>query len=170
MSDLSSRSIRNLFIGNKSSLLQYLTRKVGPNDAPDLLQETFVRALRHERLDIVADPPAFLKQIAINLTRDFARRRKTETNYIQFGDYVIEAPSEDAPPEERIEYERKSRLLRASVELLPPRCREVFKLHIYEDVSLQDVARRLQISDRMARKHLSLAFRTCRTALRQPSD
>lgn len=57
MSDLSSRSIRNLFIGNKSSLLQYLTRKVGPNDAPDLLQETFVRALRHERLDIVADPP-----------------------------------------------------------------------------------------------------------------
>ncbi len=168
MSDLNSRSVRNLFVSNKSNLLQYLTRKVGAKDAPDLLQETFVRALRHERLDVVADPPAFLRQIAINLTRDFARRRRTEANYIEFVDYVIEVPSEDAPPEERIEYERKSHLLRASIESLPLRCREAFKLHIYEDVSLQDIARRLHISDRMVRKHLSLALRTCRTALRQP--
>ena len=76
MSDLSSRLVRNLFVSNKSNLLRYLTRKVGAKDAPDLLQETFVRALRHERLDVIADPPAFLRQIAINLTRDFARRRR----------------------------------------------------------------------------------------------
>lgn len=170
MPDMKFPSIHDLFLHNKGDLLGYLTRKVGPHDAPDLLQETFVRVIRHERLDVVADPPAFLKRIAVNLTRDFARRRKTEANYIQFGDYLVEAPSQDAPPEVRIEHERKTRLLRAAVASLPPRCREVFEFHIYGDVPLQEIAARMEISDRMVRKHLSLAFRACRAALRSSSD
>lgn len=159
-------SLREIFLSSQGDLLRYLTRKVGSTDAPDLLQETFVRVVRLERPERINDPPAFLKTIATNLARDFMRRRKTEAGYIQFGEYLVEAPSADAPADERLDYERKSRLLDVAVSSLPPRCREVFKLHIYEDVPLQEVARRLDISDRMVRKHLSLAFRTCRAALR----
>lgn len=170
MSGVDSRSILNLFLGNKSDLLRYLTRKVGPDEAPDLLQEIFVRALRHERFSIVADPAAFLKQIAVNLARDFARRRRTERNYIQFGDDHFDVPSDDARPEDLIDYERKARLLEAAIETMPPKCREVFKLHIHNNVSFHDIARELQISDRMVRKHLSLAFRICRDAMRQTME
>jgi RNA polymerase sigma factor (sigma-70 family) len=159
-------SLRELFLSNQRDLLRYFTRKVGSTDAPDLLQETFVRVVRLEKPEAINDPSAFLKTIAINLARDFMRRRKTEAGYLQFGDHLTEAPCADAPPEERMEYERKSRLLRAAVVSLPPRCREVFSLHIYDDVPLHEIARRLEISDRMVRKHLSLALRTCRAALR----
>ncbi|KAF2989907.1 RNA polymerase sigma factor [Methylocystis sp. MJC1] len=159
-------SLREVFLSSQGDLLRYLTRKVGATDAPDLLQETFVRVVRLEKPERINDPPAFLKTIATNLARDFVRRRRTEANYIQFSDYLVEAPSADAPADERVDYERKSRLLDAAVSSLPPRCREVFKLHTYEDVPLQEIARRLEISDRMVRKHLSLAFRTCRAALR----
>jgi len=167
MPDKKSASFRELFLRNRRGLLHYLRRRVGREDASDLLQETFARALRRDEFEAVVDPPAFLKQIAINLAHDFARRRKTEAAYIRFDDYVIEAPSKGAPPEERLEYERRSRLLAGAVERLPPRCREVFRLHIYEDVSLREAARRLEISERMARKHLSLALQACRTALQQ---
>jgi RNA polymerase sigma-70 factor (ECF subfamily) len=158
-------SFRELFLRNKRELLDYLTRKVGPDDASDLLQETFVRALRHERFDAVVDPPAFLQQIAVNLTRDFARRRKTETGYIQYVDYFVDAPSQEATAEEKLEYQRKSQRLAKAIEALPPRCRETFLMSVFEDIPMSEVARRLGVSDRMARKHMANAIRLCRAAL-----
>ena len=57
MPDQKSSSIRELFLRNKRGLLSYLTRRVGPDDASDLLQETFVRALRHDEFAAVAESP-----------------------------------------------------------------------------------------------------------------
>lgn len=161
---------QELFLSHQNELLRYFARTVGSNDTPDLLQETYVRVAALEKPERINNPPAFLKTIAVNLARDFMRRRKTEVGYIQFGDYVVEAPSVDAAQDERMEYERKSRLLRAAVASLPPRCREVFSLHIYEDVPLQEIARRLEISERMVRKHLSIALRTCRASHASSSE
>jgi RNA polymerase sigma-70 factor (ECF subfamily) len=165
-SDAEPRTLRDLFLAYRSDLLGYLMRKVGPNEAPDLLQETFVRVIRHDKLETIADPPAFLKQIAVNLVRDFVRRRRSDENCLEFGNYLVEVPSEEASIEERMEYDRNSRLLQAAVDALPPRCRQVFVMHVYDDIPLREVAERMDISDRMVRKHLSLAFRACRAALK----
>jgi RNA polymerase sigma-70 factor (ECF subfamily) len=165
VSDIKRLSFRELFLRNRRELLDYLTRKVGPDDASDLLQETFVRALRHQRFDTVVDPPAFLQRIAANLSLDFARRRKTETSYLQYVDYFLDAPSPDATPEEALTHKRKSQRLAAAIEALPPRCREVFLMGVFEDIPMSEAARRLRISDRMARKHMANALRRCRAAL-----
>jgi RNA polymerase sigma factor (sigma-70 family) len=164
MFNKNTQLICELFESNQRTLLGYLTRKVGRDAAPDLLQETFARLLRHGRLEAVASPPALLQQIAVNLARDFTRRRKTERAHVQYGHFPADPPSDEALPEERIEYDRKSRLLDHAVDSLPPRCREVFELCI-DDVPVSEIARRLQISDRMVRKHLSLAMQLCRAAL-----
>jgi RNA polymerase sigma-70 factor (ECF subfamily) len=155
---------RDLFERNQRAILRYFTRKVGRDAAPDLLQDAFVRVLGRGPLEAVADPPALLQKIAINLARDFARRRKTETTYVRPGVELDDAPSEEAAPEERMEYERKSRLLDAAVDTLPSRCREVFELSM-DDMSVGEIAKRLGISDRMVRKHLAHAMRICRAAL-----
>lgn len=160
-----SHLVRELFARNKRDLLSYFTRRVGREDASDLLQETFVRALRCNQLEAVADPPAFLQQIAINLTRDFARRSKTEANHLVCGDLPVDAPSADAPPDERIAREQKSRLLRAAAETLPPRCREVLIMCMFEDVPLDEIARRLDISRNMVEKHMRLGLHRCRAAI-----
>ena len=44
-----------------------------------------MRALRHQQFETIAESPAFLQQIAVNLTRDFARHRKTEAGCLGFG-------------------------------------------------------------------------------------
>ena len=77
----------------------------------------------------------------------------------------IEPPAAETSPEERLDDERRSAAAKA-VDTLPPRCREAFELHIYHDVPLTEVARRMEISDRMARKHASRA-RACRALLRR---
>lgn len=165
MPDRKTHSFRELFLRHKRELLDYLTRKVGPDDASDLLQETFVRALRHESFDAVVDRPAFLQRIAINLSLDFARRRRSQTSYLQYVDYFIDAPSTDATPEEALEHSRRSLRLAAAIAALPPRCREVFVMGVFEEIPMSEVARRLGISDRMARKHMANALRLCRAAL-----
>lgn len=153
-----------LFKLHGRELLTYLTRRAGPDNAPDLLQESFVRALRHGGPAAIANPQAFLQVITVNLARDFARRRKTEAKHLEFGD-LPEVPSSEAGPGEHIERSEKSRLLRAEVESLPPRCREVFVLVMHENIPLKEAAKRLGISDSMARRHLRLAFQRCRAAL-----
>lgn len=165
MSDEKAHFIRELFERNRRVLMGYLTRRVGSEAASDLLQETFVRVLRHERLDHVADPSAFLQQIAANLTRDFARRRKTESKYIRYDALLGERPSSDAPADERVGYERRARRLTAAIEALPPRCREVFELSAFQDLPFDEIARRLGISERMVRQHMSIAMRRCWAAL-----
>ena len=165
MFDKKRHFLSELFERNRHALLGYLTRKVGSNDAPDLLQETFVRFIQRYDCEAVADAPPFLQQIAINLARDFARRHKTEAKYLEFGDLPEDVPSNEAPPGARIEADEQWRLLCAAVNKLPPRCREVFLLYMFENLPLAEIARRLGISINMAQKHMRLALQRCFAAL-----
>ncbi|WP_245258504.1 RNA polymerase sigma factor [Methylosinus sp. LW4] len=155
-----------LFQRHGRRLLVYLRGKAGANDAPDLLQETFVRAMRHGGLEAMPDPEAFLQVIATNLARDRARRRNTEAKYLEFREELPEAPSPEAPPGDASEENDRSQLLIATIESLPPRCREVFVLVMQENLPVKKAAERLGISDSMARRHIRLAFRRCREAVR----
>lgn len=165
MSDEKLRFISRLFVSGRRELLVYLSRKVGREDASDLLQETFVRVLRHGRFDSVADPQSLLKRIAVNLARDHARRRRTEAKVIDVGAPPESAVSTDHPPDARLEAEEKWRLLCEAVDGLPPRCREVFLLFMTEGLDLGEIAARLGISRNMAQKHMRLAMARCWTAV-----
>jgi RNA polymerase sigma factor (sigma-70 family) len=165
MFDKSKPLIRELFERNQRTLLGYLTRKVGRDAAPDLLQDAFVRILRHGALEAVVNPPALLQQIAVNLVRDFARRRKTEAAHLKFGDPPEDAPSSEVPADERIAHQQRLASLRAAAEALPPRCREVFVMAAFEDLPLDEIAKRLDISRNMVEKHMRFALHRCRAAL-----
>jgi RNA polymerase sigma-70 factor (ECF subfamily) len=165
MPDAKPPSIGELFLRNKRDLLKYLTRRFGPEDASDLLQETFLRLLRRDRQEAVADPPAFLQQIAANLARDLSRRRRFEATRIDFGDPPEDAPAEGAAPGARLEEEEATRLLREAVAALPPRCREAFVLYVSERLTTAQIAARLGVSQNMAQKHVRLALQRCRAAL-----
>jgi RNA polymerase sigma-70 factor (ECF subfamily) len=156
--------MNGLFERNKRELLGYLTRRVGREDAADLLQETFVRVLRRGQFEAVDNPPALLHQIAINLVRDFVRRRKTEASHFEFGDLPEDVPSSEVPAEERIAHQQRLRCLRAAADTLPPRCREVFIMAAFEDVPLDEIAKRLDISRNMVEKHMRFALHRCRAA------
>ncbi len=155
-----------IFKRNKRELIGYLRRRVGPDDASDLLQETFVRVLRHDQFETIADPAAFLKQIAINLTRDFARRRKVETKYLVFDGGAHDAPSNEASADHLIEEGQRFEMLAAAVTSLPPRCREIFELRVRQNLSQEVIAKRLGISRKTVEQHLHIAMGRCRTALK----
>jgi DNA-directed RNA polymerase specialized sigma24 family protein len=109
-------SIAGLFRIHGRELLSYLTRMAGRDHASDLLQEAFVRALRHAGcLAAAADPHAYLQVIVVNLARKFARRWATESKYLDFGSVPADVPSSEALPLEQKRGER-FRILREAVE------------------------------------------------------
>ncbi|WP_018264818.1 RNA polymerase sigma factor [Methylosinus sp. LW4] len=165
MFETKRRLVGALFERNSHALLRYLTRRAGRDNAPDLLNETFIRALGHDHLEEIVDPPAFLQRIAINLTRDFKRRAKSEGKRLEFGEPPTGVPADEIPVDERIDQERKRLLVSAAIEALPPQCRRVFEMVMQEGVPAKEAARRLGITDTMVRRHLNLAILRCRNSL-----
>jgi RNA polymerase sigma factor (sigma-70 family) len=159
-------SIGELFERNRRQLTNFLTRKIGPEDASDILQETFIRVLRHGRYEVMADPPTWLRRIALNLAKDLARKRRTEAKYVELGELPEDTACDRARPDEVVETDEKWRLLYAAIDALPPRCREVFLLYLFESLSLPEIAERLGMSKNMAQKHMRLAIQRCLSALR----
>jgi hypothetical protein len=49
-----------LFMRHGHDLLLFLTRRVGYQDAPDLLQETYLLVLRHAASETITEPDALL--------------------------------------------------------------------------------------------------------------
>jgi len=128
-------ALRELLRRYERSLANFLHRQTGGRDVEDLYQETWLRVVRHaERFDATRRFSTWLFQIAINLCRDWHRRR----------------PPEPHPPDEEpaaAELERSEAALDAQQLLgrLPEAQREVVVLRYYHDLSEEDVANILGI-------------------------
>jgi RNA polymerase sigma-70 factor (ECF subfamily) len=160
-----TKFFRELFLRNKRDLLDCLTRRVGPEDAFDLLQETFVRMLRRRETGPILDEDAYLRTTALNLARDFSRHAKSVAKHVAPGDIPGDIAETGLDPSQICEAQDSVRLLYAAMKDLPPRCREVFILRRFHDLSPDEIARRLGISRNMVEKHLRLALERCHAAL-----
>lgn len=159
------RSVDALFHRNKRDLFKCLARRVGRQEASDLLQDTFVRVLQNDTAGAIADEDAYLRTTALNLARDFSRRTKTVAKYIMPVDVPLDIAEAGLDPLQTCEGAEKVRQLYAAIDNLPPRCREVFVLRRFRDLSSDEIARKLRISRNMVEKHLRLALERCRAAL-----
>ncbi len=165
MSNTKSHLCRELFQRDSNDLLQFLTRRVGSQDAPDLLQETFLRVLRRTESEAILEPYAFLHATAVNLAKDHQRRCKTENKHIDFGDLPEDAPTSSPLPGDRLDALQRLRRLHEAMEQLPPRCRQVFVMRRYEELPHREIARRLGISRNMVQQHMRLALKRFHEAL-----
>jgi RNA polymerase sigma-70 factor, ECF subfamily len=119
-----------------SGLLQYLRRSFkGIETAEDLLQETFVQALRgRQRFKAVASPRAWLFTIARRVGLTAMRRRHRTTTL----------PA-DVPEPAGTEPDARLERVRRAISALPPRQREVVELRLREDLSYEEIAAVLEI-------------------------
>lgn len=165
MSDSAPPILGDLVKLHGRDLLRFLTRAVGWQDAPDLVQETYLRVLRHAESGEMVEPHAFLRAIALNLAKDHRRRRRTESKYVAPGEIPVDIAAPAPSLEDGMEAKERLRKLQVGVAALPPRCRDVFVLRRFEGLSQDEIAKRLGISRNMVEKHLRLALTRCRAAI-----
>lgn len=154
--------VERLFRDHNESLVRFLALRLrSRHEAREVAQEAYVRLLQLERTDVTGFLRAYLFRIASNLAIDRLRRRATEHRY-QEAD-LMPGLALRPPEPERVTLERERLdLVRAYLAELPAPVRDAFLLFRIEDMDQQSIARRLGISDRMVRNHITRALLYCR--------
>lgn len=137
-----------------------------PEEARDLLQETFLRAARRWQTlpedDRAAE--AWLVRTAVNLCRDLGRRRFVR----QRDHHRLDQPSSASPDPELRAVARAS--VEAALATLSPKRRAVIVLSGLEGLPTAEVARLLGIGQATVRWHLAKGRRELRFALEPASE
>ena len=157
--------MERLYSEHNQSLIRFLmTRVDSEQEAQDVAHEAYVRMLQLDTRGAVSYLSAYLFKTAANIAIDRIRRTQT-------GERVRQAISRalgDAafpPPEHEIASRQELELIARSLEELPPKCRQAFYLHRIHDMSLDDIARELQVTKRMVHHYLLRAIVHCRSRL-----
>lgn len=130
--------------------------------AADIVQETYQRMSAGNLWQQADNPRAMLHRIAANLATDHERRDQIRYRYAdQAGLSSEDLQSADGlnPEQITVARQRLDNLVEA-VNTLPPKCRTVFVLRKFEELSHAEIAERLGISRNMVEKHLRHAIRT----------
>ena len=154
MPDESLPPFQELLDEHKSDVLGYLVANVGPHDAEDVFQETFIAALRaYESLEHTNNLRSWLFTIAHNKAIDHHRARGRRA--IPAGDAEEVAgsvPSANSTPEE-IVGSGDPGLWRA-VSALPPKQRSAVVLRYATDMSYSAIARAMDSNEAAARRNV----------------
>jgi RNA polymerase sigma-70 factor (ECF subfamily) len=167
--------------GNIYRLARHITQN--PEDAEDVLQETFLKAYEHLR-DFQGNSKFYtwLVRIAVNQALMKLRKRKTDAS-VSLDDpfdtgeesLVREIAVWDPNPEQTYSQEEIRAILEKAVESLPPTFRAVFALRDIEELSTEETAAALNLSipavkSRLLRARLRLREKLTRYFKRKGDD
>jgi len=130
----------------------------------DLAQEVFVRFWeKRHTLTINSSLNGYLRRMAINEALGYLRRKKV---FIEELDPQVNR--ELAPDvEKQLLHSELEHQIRAAIDNLPPRCRTVFQLSRFEEMTYQEIADHLEISIKTVENQMGKALRVLREQLHQ---
>lgn len=132
--------------------------------AEDCVQDVFVSLLNHKHPQEILNLQAYLaKAIKFSIVRSIYRYIRTE--YVD--EYVEESAIDQLSLEEALEEKLLKAYLFDKVEELPPQCRLIFKSSRQDHLSNQEIAEKLQISQRTVENQLSKAMGILRKYMRK---
>lgn len=160
-----AQEVERLFREHNDALIRFLTLRLhSRQEAREVAQEAYVRLLQLERTDVAGFLRAYLFRVAGNLAIDRLRRRATEARAQEAELFpgLTERPPE---PEALAMHSERVEQVRGFLDELPAPVREAFLLFRTQDMDQESIARRLGVSDRMVRNHVTRALVYCRLRL-----
>lgn len=145
-------------------LLKFLARRHhgAGADLDDLAQEVFLRLLRYDRAEFVDQPRGYLFKIAANVAHDWANR--PAERFAHDPDWLDDLLTESEPDRD-LEAEERSRCVQAALLRLPPRCREVLRLHFGDGLKYEAIAAALGLTPRIVKREIVRGYAALREQL-----
>lgn len=156
--------ITRLFSEHNESLVRFLAARLhSVQEAKEVAQEAYVRLLSLDDSGAVSFLRAFLFKTAANLAVDRLRSRNRQRQAMSAGlcDELREAPT----PDHEAAQAEEAEIVRRLIGELPPKCRQVFLLHRIHGEELSQIAKQMELSERMVRHYVLRAVLYCRAGL-----
>jgi RNA polymerase sigma factor (sigma-70 family) len=153
-------------LAHEGALMRHLSR-VWPNrsEIRDIRQEAYVRVYEAARKARPLAPKSFLFATARNLMADRRRRERVVCIEARGELDALNVLIDEISPERRTSAREELAQLAWAFERLPLRCREVMWLTRVENLSQQEVARRLGVREKAVEKQVSRGVRLLADAL-----
>lgn len=152
-------------------LLNFCARTVKDRDAAaEVVQESYARVLAIQRSSVpITEPRALLYQTARHVMVD-QHRRDVLRSHDDLG-AIAEADHPAIPahlePDALLASAQAIQAYVATIEALPPRCRQAFILHVFDGLSHAEIAECMGASISMVEKHIARGRLECRACQRQ---
>lgn len=154
---VSHRAFEEIYRTERTRLLSFFRRRVGPDNAPDLVQETFVRVWQSGAFDRLDNPQGYLTRTAQNLLIDLARKRKRNACTICPLDEARDAP---LPPHQEwgIQALELRSAYRRALLALPRRTRRIFLMQRLKGMTYREVGQELGVGTQCIEYHMMRAL------------
>lgn len=143
----------------------YIRKRIGPtSDVEDLAEEVFVQLLEYHTLLTEQTLPRFIYTVARNRIVDYLRRHARSRRAQEY--FTLRAPRATHETEERIAANELERLENRCLGLMAPRKAEIYRLHIHDGRSVEEISAALALSRRTVENQIFRARCEAREALR----
>ena len=158
--------VDKLFERYRRPLLRYLKGLLSsPDDAEDIVQETYARLLQAQSLDSAEHRiRGYIFKIATNLAHD--RFREQRARGVQVTYEESELSDSALEPDRIVDFGQGLETIKQTLMEIRPRSRQVFLLRASEQLSYQEIAARLGISTRTVEREMRHAIDLCQRRLR----
>jgi len=148
-----------LFRRYRHELLRYLVRLTGnEDDAKELMQETYLRMIRHQNLEQVdSRARALLFRTALNLVRDKVRRNARNHSFAHDSMDDHHYLTDGVTAECRVEWSEHLDMLGDAIGDLPERSRVIFVMSRFRQESYPEIADTLGVTTRTVERHMATA-------------
>jgi RNA polymerase sigma-70 factor (ECF subfamily) len=156
--------ITRLFSEHNESLVRFLSVRLhSVQEAKEVAQEAYVRLLSLDDSGAVSFLRAFLFKTAVNLAVDRMRTRNRQRQAMNAGlcDELREAPT----PDHEAAQAEEAEIVRRLIGELPPKCRRAFLLNRIQGEDFPQIAKQMELSERMVRHYVLRATLYCRAGL-----
>ena len=130
----------------------------------DIAQDVFIKLWeKRQQLNITSSLGAYLRRMAINEAISFLRRNK----HFETEDTIDHAyaGSPSTGEDQMLQSELEQNITNA-INNLPPRCRAVFQLSRFEELSYKEIAAKMDISVKTVENQMGKALRVLRARLK----
>ena len=153
-------ALQEIFQAFYPKVCQTILRLVkDPATAEDLAQEVFFRFWqKREQIQINSSVEAYLRRMAVNEGLGYLRSKKYFSEDLDNQVHL----SAGSTAEEQYLHTELSDNIHQAIDGLPPKCREVFQLSRFEEMSYQEIANEMGISIKTVENQMGKALKILR--------
>lgn len=156
------KAFQSLFHKYFSFLVQIAFKQCGNKQiAHDSAQDVFVNLWkRKNEITLQSGIQAYLRRAVVYKTIDYIRAKKVNFNNID--DFEI---GKSAPIEDKLITDELSVAIQEAMDTLPERCRIIFALSRYEQLTHQEISQQLNISKKTIENQITKALKHIRVQI-----
>jgi len=159
------RAFNELFHVYTRELYPFAMKLTGSEkDAEEILQEVFLKIwAKRKELTGIDNPKAWIIRVVSNQSLNHLRKMAVEGRFFQ---YVKHAQQHTSLSTEEITAARETAaIIQQAIDQLPPACRQIYLLSREENLSIKEIAEKLNLSPNTVKNQIVTALQRIRASL-----